>query len=216
MGSAVGVAQHLISKAPAQGGFRTLVTGESDDIDASNEALDIVQSLRSQGRQVVLVDWTVEGRGLAQRIGVGQGPGLADLLMGQASFEDVVHRLPNSDAHFISAGATESLTPEAIDADQLNLVLDALDEAYDHIVVAGPHEHARLLFEILQGRFDAGVIVAEAKKRVSVIQDPPGTLLGYEVTDIEIMRFERAAAPSGLQRIMRSASKGGNEIQPGA
>ncbi len=39
-----------------------------------------------------------------------------------------------------------------IDPDQMNLILDALDEAYDHIVVVGRHDEARKLFEAIEGR----------------------------------------------------------------
>jgi hypothetical protein len=92
------------------------------------------------------------------------------------------------------------------DAEQINLVLDALDEAYDHIVVVGRHGDARQLFEIIEGRFDAGIVVAESRSRAPVLEDPAGTFLGFEVAEIDVIRYERAAqAPSGMnQRIARA------------
>ena len=109
------------------------------------------------------------------------------------------------------------MTPQVdIEPDQLNLVLDALDEAYDHIIVAGGQEDARFLFEAIQGRFDAGVLVADGKKRISVLEDPAGTFLGFEVSDIDVIRFERPVSKPGRQisaSCERPASNGG-EARP--
>ena len=63
--------------------------------------------------------------------------------------------------------------------------------------------------------FDAGVLVADDKKRVSVLKDPPGTFLGFEVADIDVIRFERAGiAPAANQRIQRVTAKNGGEARP--
>ena len=91
--------------------------------------------------------------------------------------------------------------------DQLNLVLDALDEAYAHIVVVGEQDSVRHLFETIQGRFDAGVIVSSSAN--SVLRDPPGTLLGFEVAEIEIIRLEvEGTQNESFQRRFRGVSAG--------
>ena len=80
-----------------------------------------------------------------------------ELLKGNASFADVVRWIPETQVHFIPSGWAFAEGPEGLDADQLNLILDALDEAYDQIIVVGQYENARVLFEAIQGRFDAGI-----------------------------------------------------------
>jgi polysaccharide biosynthesis transport protein len=82
-------------------------------------------------------------------------------------------------------------------------VLDALDEAYAHIVVVGDYSAVRVLFEVIQGRFDAGVMVADASQPAATLRDPPGTFLGFEVADIELIRFEPedAAKVSPVRRL---------------
>ena len=171
--------------------------------------IELVQELSDRGLAAILVDWSPDGSGLASKLGLSRTPGISELLAGAAKFEDVVQRLQDSDAHVIAAGAAQQYSPEGPDPDQLNLVLDALDEAYAHIVVVGPHDAARLLFEAIEGRFDAGITVSDGKRRVTVIQDPPGTFLGYEVADIEIIRYERkdSGALAG-QRIIRTGISG--------
>ena len=206
--------RRLRDNALPDGGHRTIITGETLAIDASVEAIDLVKGLADGGAHVILIDWSPSGRGIGAVAGTPAGRGLTELIQGDVSFEDVVKRLPGSAVHFISCGAP--LDETEIEPDQLNLVLDALDEAYDHIVVTGAHADARDLFEAIQGRFDAGVVVADAKKRSSVIEDPAGTFLGFEVADIDVIRFERTAAAAAPvnQRILRATQRGGSEVRP--
>lgn len=209
------VAEHLQNHVPSAGGCRTLVVGETSAIDAGPEATALARELSAQGHAVIVVDWSPDGSGLAQKLGLARTPGMTELLGGQAKFEDVVQRLPDSESHVIASGAAQPYDNEGPDPDQLNLILDALDEAYAHIIVVGPHDAARSLFESIEGRFDAGITVFEGRRRVSVIQDPPGTFLGYEVADIELIRLERKDIAGGAaQRIVRGAGGGATEIQP--
>jgi polysaccharide biosynthesis transport protein len=209
-----GLVRRLSAKRSAEGGHRTLITGETASIEPGIEAIDLAKGLANTGATVVLVDWSPSGRGISEMAGSTGTRGLTELLLGDVSFDEVVNRVPSSSVHFIGCGAPLDAAADDIDPDQLNLVLDALDEAYDHIVVTGSHQDARFLFEAIQGRFDAGVLVADAKKRASVLDDPAGTFLGFEVADIDVIRFERsAAAPVPNQRILRATQKNGGEAR---
>jgi polysaccharide biosynthesis transport protein len=207
--------QRLVSKRQAEGGHRTILTGETTQIDPGVEAIDLAKALSETGATVVLVDWSPSGKGISKVAGVSNARGLTELLLGDVSFDDAVNRLPSSSVHFIGSGAPLDETDVDIEPDQLNLVLDALDEAYDHIIVVGGQDDARFLFEAIQGRFDAGVLIADAKKRASVLDDPAGTFLGFEVADIDVIRFERSAQPQAVgQRIVRATRANGGEVRP--
>lgn len=216
--SITSLARRIALRRPESGGHRTIICGETGAINAAQEAIALGKSLSEGATQVVIVDWAPAGHGIAPVAGVAEGRGLTELLVGEAGFEEVVKKIPGSAAHFIGCGSP--LDNADVEADQLNLVLDALDEAYDYIIVAGTNEDARLLFEAIQGRFDAGVIVSEAKKRSSLldepaIRDPEGTFLGFEVSDIDVIRFERTptqVAPTN-QRIMRATRPNGGEAR---
>jgi len=210
------LAARLATLMPGNGGYRALVVGETNSVDAAAEAGQLARALASAGRNVILVDWALDGAGMAVGLGVQRTPGLTDLLQGAASFEDVIRRDPQSEVHVLASGGAMATDDADVDPDQLNLVLDALDEAYDVILVAGRHEPVRELFELIQGRFDAGITVSEARKRQSVLQDPPGTLLGFEVTDIHVLHYERrAATASTVQRLLRGAGRGPAELRAG-
>lgn len=204
IGSVPALARRIVSNAMSSG-YRTIVAGESEMVTVAGVAAELVKALSEEGQTAILIDWSPEGEGVGAAEGLGDGPGIGELLAGTATFEDVVRRMTHSEAHIISSGELD--TDGDSDPDRLNLVLDALDEAYDHIVVAGRHEAARTLFEVIQGRFDAGVLIADANRHMSVLQDPAGTFLGFEVADIDLIRFERSGkGVTPGQRLLRGGA----------
>ena len=209
------LAYQLVSHPQDIGGFRALMTGATDQIDAATEAIELVKAMAEAGADVMLVDWSPEGHGIAERMGADPHAGLNELLQGKAKFEDVVTRVPASGAHFIPAGTAVLDRDTLLDPDQLNLTLDALDTAYDHIVVVARNDVARALFEAILGRFDAGIIVSEPARR-STAADVPGSFLGFEVADIALFRLERPKSNQlARERLARFAGRGGLEARAG-
>jgi tyrosine-protein kinase Etk/Wzc len=154
-------------------------------------ALSVANHLARSARPTLLIDWSLEGIGMARELGLPNAPGFIELLKGKASFGDVVRWVPGTEVHIIPSGWAFAEGPDGLDADQLNLLLDALDEAYDQILVVGRYEAARTIFEAIQGRFDAGIVACEQNDRPRPLDDPPDTFLGFEVKDIDLIRFEQ-------------------------
>lgn len=200
-----GIADYLAAKRLPQGGHRTLITGDGAATGYALDALGLARTIAEKSASVVLVNWSTTGQGIEAEAGIPAGPGLIELLTGEIKFDEAVRRLPHGNVHFIGCGAPLETTKAEIDPDLLNLILDALDEAYDHIVVVGAHDDARLLFEVIQGRFDAGITIVDKKRRVPVLEDPAGSFLGFEVTDFDIIRYERDAAQARSREPMASA-----------
>ena len=200
-------ARHIAAVAAERRGYRTLLVG--DGIDGAGEARDFASSLAASGRRCVLIDWSRNGKGIATALGLSAQPGINDLLGGRATFDDVIVRLPDSDAHVIASGApVAGSTP--LDPDWVSLVLDALDETYDHVVVAARLDEARALFEAIEGRFDAGIVMSERRAQGTNINAAPGVFLGFEVTEIYVVQMDlaqRNAMPARkLKRAKRQAS----------
>ncbi|MGE0699356.1 MAG: GumC family protein [Hyphomicrobiaceae bacterium] len=187
------VVRRLVGNSAGQNGYRTLVVGEAGGMDVREEATDIAAGLAAAGRQVVLVDWSPDGRGMAEALGIAPSPGFSELLAGTASFEDVIRSLPDGDVHVLPGGGPLLGGVESLQPDRLNLLLDALDEAYADIVITGSHAAVRDFFRLIEGRIDAGVVVAG--QRVSDGEEP-GRLLGFEVTEIDVIRLDAGRAPA--------------------
>ncbi len=184
-------ASHLISEAPVDGGVRLLITGASDAIDPRDEAIDLVAELSDAGSRVLLVDWSLEGQRLHPDIDIGDAASLVDVISGHSEFDDILVTLPDNNVHYVYSTAKPARN-ELLDEEGLNLVLDALDEAYDHVIVVGCYNDARALFEAIQGRFDAGMTIAEAS--VGTPFSNHDTFLGFDVADIEIVHYVRSVA----------------------
>lgn len=198
-------ARHLAGRAKGRKGYRTLLV--ADRMDGAAEARDLASTLAVAGRRCVLVDWSRDGRGVAAKLGAATRPGMNDLLDGRASFDDVIARLPGSDAHFIAAGGAPADPARPLDTDWINLVLDALDEAYDHIVVVGQMDEARSLFEAIEGRFDAGIMMSDRRDQGTTINAGPGVFLGFEVTEIYIVQMDLAQRRSTTARRLKRARR---------
>jgi succinoglycan biosynthesis transport protein ExoP len=99
----------------------------------------------------------------------------------------VITRLADSEAHVIAAGSSVAGTAAAMDKDRVNMLLDALDDAYDHVVITGRRAAVRDLFTTIEGRIDAGVVIADGAGGPT-----HGNFLGFNVADLEIFRYELA------------------------
>lgn len=187
------VAAHVAAQHGGGGGHRSLVAPAAPGYDASSEAIALATKLAASGERVILVDWSPRTDGLARKLNVGTRPGITELLRGDATFEDVIRKLAGREVHFIAGGVNLDTHELNFDENHLNLVLDALDEAYSHIVVHGSHQDATQLFELIQGRFDSALTVAPHSDNLALTRDEAGTFLGFEVADLDIIRFERDA-----------------------
>jgi polysaccharide biosynthesis transport protein len=196
------VADHLIARDGGEASCRTLVAGDRPGVDGAAEALALAKALGMSGKSVVLVDWAHAGSDLAAMTGGVAGPGLAQLIHGDAAFEDVIQKLADTDAHFVPAGDAPADASLVFDADRANLVLDALDEAYEHIIVYGAHETAHDLFEATQGRFDLGVSVSQG----AAVANGAGTsFLGFDVADMDVAHIQQRV-PSPINATSRRIS----------
>jgi len=175
-------------------GFRTLIADTGDGRALAHHAANLAAALTAQGGQSLLIDWAPDGKGIAAELSAMRSPGFSELLDGASAFADVVRRVPGSRTHMIASGSALAAGVDGLDADQLNLVLDALDEAYDHIIVVSRYDAARLLFETVQGRFDAGITLFSEGMAPGDDELRPGRFLGYDVTDIELVGFTPGSA----------------------
>lgn len=196
MVASVGVAaRHLRAKVRPDRGYRTLITAMEPGVDTRHRGAELARLLASPRVRTVLIDWSMDGRGIAEALGAHASPGVAELLHGTASLEQVIQALPSPAAmHFIASGV-DGLSETALDPDQANIVLDAIDDVYDHVVFVGEYDALKTLFALIEGRFDT-VVEIEAPDRSGIVRSAPGTLFGHPVSEIEVLRLGPIAGAS--------------------
>ncbi|MCK0208586.1 lipopolysaccharide biosynthesis protein [Starkeya koreensis] len=116
-----------------------VVTGPSPDEGIARCAVALGRALSSTAdRRVVLVCLEMSSPTLDALAGDPRAPGLTDLLFGVASFSDAIHRENGSRCHVIPPGRGAREAAGLIAADRLPLILTALTQTYDHVIVAAP------------------------------------------------------------------------------
>lgn len=173
-------------------GTRTLLAGGTDSVSLAAEASAVGRALTEKGAAVMLIDWSMDGSGISEPLGEPAWPGFAELLDGKVGFEDIVRALADSDVQLIPSGQWADADPQSMDAASLNFALDALDDVYEHIIVVAQMEPARDLFEAIEGRFDAGVLLRDGSQFARRPAEPPGTFLGFEVDGIALFTLDTA------------------------
>lgn len=211
-GDVSSVVERLLANSGGQDGYRSIVVGKDNTIDARTEATAIAKGISASGRRVVLVDWSLDGQGISDGLGVASAPGFTELMAGTATFEDVIRTLPEGDVHLVPCGRATTAGSAELEANRLNLLLDALDEAYSDVVITGRHDAIRDLFLAIEGRVDAGVLVVrELGESDGTSEATAQRFLGFDVTEIDVMvlataRGVGAAARSGMRRGTRSSA----------
>ena len=195
--SPAAAADRVLFLPTTEHGCRIMVAGEAPGINATAEALGLAENLSHAGRRVVVVRWSLAGGTITGGRTVPGLVGINDLIEGRATFEEIISRLPGSRAHAIAAGSPVADSRAVLDLDRLGLVLDTPDEVYDFIVLVSEHEEARTLFATIEGRFDACLSVGAADHTPGALAAEVDRFLGFEVTDIHVMRLvrKRPAAP---------------------
>lgn len=188
-----------------QSGTRTLIAGSADVFTLANETAAISSRLAEKGRSVIIVDWSLNGGGIAEPLGLPSWPGFNELADGRARFEDVVSAVDGGDVHIIPCGKPRTNPSEPLDADNINFLLDALDDVYEHIVVIARNEAARRLFEAIQGRFDCGVTLVSDEAQAVKLGDDGAKFLGFDVEGISLFTLEPSEVrPRSRQKIARA------------
>ncbi len=128
-------------------------------LDTAAVSVGLARGLAGQGCRVILLDASDDAGHINQVAMLDPGPGVSELLAGQATFSDVIVRDHVSPAHIIGSG----LGPYLAQPGKMKPVLDALDHAYDIILVhngstrfPAVQDHSALTF------CDAGFVVATA------------------------------------------------------
>lgn len=109
--------------------------GEGKSITAANLALTMAQEFQ---RRVVLVDADFRGSSLHALFGLEGVPGLADVLAGDATLDDVMVYMPDYRLTLIPAGRTPQFPTELLASSAMRRAIDSLRDRFDRTIVDTP------------------------------------------------------------------------------
>jgi polysaccharide biosynthesis transport protein len=114
------------------------VSAEFSAVDLCVMTVALARQSASQGARVIVVDATEAPSAFEPMFGTpNDGPGLAELLQGRAEFKDIICKDTGSQAQFLRGGHDRQGASRFIPSERFGLVLDALEGAYDLVLVHG-------------------------------------------------------------------------------
>jgi polysaccharide biosynthesis transport protein len=125
------LAEELRSAGEAARKVAILGTGHSESITLT--ALTLARLL-ARNAKVVVVDLSASSPAFAAVSADPMAPGLAELMLGEASFAQVITRDRLSRAHLVTAGR-QGADRSLLQSPRLALALDALLRVYDHVLL---------------------------------------------------------------------------------
>jgi capsular exopolysaccharide synthesis family protein len=109
--------------------------GDGKSITAANLALTMAQEFQ---RRVVLVDADFRDPAIHQLFGLDDAPGLAELLAGEATIDDVMVYMPDYRLTVIPAGRTPHFPTELLGSTAMRRVVDTLRGRFDRVLFDTP------------------------------------------------------------------------------
>ncbi len=112
-----------------------VVVTRAGSVASSELAFDLGKQLSEDNAHVLFVDLDAEA-GVSRKAGVRAGIG--DLLLGNATFSAAIERDPHSRVHILGTGRVMPDMAAILSADRLAIVLGAVAQSYDHVIIATP------------------------------------------------------------------------------
>jgi uncharacterized protein involved in exopolysaccharide biosynthesis len=115
-----------------------VVTRAKKEVMSGRIAVHLARDLAATGARVLLLDIDPESSPSAALIPNPRALGLSDLLAKAAGFSEVIQRESSSTLHVIPHGYDVGDSAQLLSADRLSVVLGALAQTYEYVIVAAP------------------------------------------------------------------------------
>ncbi len=130
------LSQKLEDERRSGGSKLTMWTSSPDAAeDRAVIVANLARSLALAGTKTVVLDADFTSQDLSQAFRLENGPGLADLISGNASFAEAIAKDQLSGVHVLRRGSGGAAARELLEHQRVGYILDALDHAYDVVLV---------------------------------------------------------------------------------
>ena len=171
-----------------------VVTPADAEGSAAEVALELARELGQRGGKILLLNLDVNANVISNLAADPRVPGLADLIFGVAHFSEVIQRDLASRVHLIPVGRGIRDTAALLAGERLAIVLGAVSQTYDHVIVAAPlltqmPEAARL------SRFARGALLVAAEGRENAGTAASDTLAKRGFVNVAVVSVAPEAVP---------------------
>jgi uncharacterized protein involved in exopolysaccharide biosynthesis/Mrp family chromosome partitioning ATPase len=166
--------------------------------DGSTAAVMLARAIAEMGRKIILIDMTGSALPTKLMAETPSLPGITDLLTGEAAFADTIHGDRLSDAHILPHG-TANAKRAMRGADRLSMVIDALANAYDLVLVeCGPADIAGVGRLARKGQ--AEIVLSAADATAEQIEETAGAFIDAGYEDVVLLIGKAGSNPPSAGR----------------
>jgi uncharacterized protein involved in exopolysaccharide biosynthesis len=172
------LARQLASMPSGPGALRIVMTGAAEGLETRGVASELASTISSFGRRVIAVD-------VGGGVGHDAKPGLAELLTGEATFAQAIHRDPGSRVHLVPRGGQGFASLDVSAQGRLGVVLEALALTYDFVILTAPSGAGRA--DLFASHCGAAVLISNAGASDFVTVDAHERLRGAGIEDVVVL-----------------------------
>jgi capsular exopolysaccharide synthesis family protein len=167
------------------------VKGEGKSLSAVNLAICLAEA---PGTRVCLLDTDFRAPRVQDLLGLGEGPGLSELLLDEADLNSsVLLETRVRDLHVIRAGRLPRNPAELLGSERIKNLLDVLKTDFTHVLCDTPPVNPYTDAAVLGARMDGVILVVrmnatereQAEKAKHVLERAGANVLGLFITDAE-------------------------------
>ncbi|MHB1845914.1 MAG: CpsD/CapB family tyrosine-protein kinase, partial [Deltaproteobacteria bacterium] len=159
-----------LERLSEQHGLRCIAVASASSGDGrTTTALNLaLTAARSGDRRVILVECDLRHPCLERLLGLPEGPGLADLLDGEAEIESCVRRLARPALHAITAGRRADEAEVDLDGRRLKALIALLKHKLDEIYLDMPPLLESADASVVASTADAALLVLRPRRSLAM------------------------------------------------
>lgn len=150
-----------------------MISSPAPGMGKSFVSVNLASLLASIKKRVLVIDADLRNGRLHEAYGTERGPGLSELMAGEASLGDVIVTLPKVGVDFIPRGRNITSPAEQLALGNLDQLLEEMKDFYNHIVIDSPP---------ILGATDAAIIGKSADATFLVVKEGRYTAQELEVS----------------------------------
>jgi tyrosine-protein kinase Etk/Wzc len=165
-----------------------MITGSSPGVGKSFISSNFADVLSKSGQRVLLIDADLRKGHLEGCFGFSREPGLSDVLVGKASFEQAVHDMTEVEGlSFLSTGTLPPNPSELLMSQAFTDFLDTSSEKYDLVLIDTPPILAATDAAIIGER--AGIVFMVIRASVNTTREIEQALASFQHTGVRVDGF---------------------------
>jgi polysaccharide biosynthesis transport protein len=115
-----------------------LFTSSQPNEGKTTTTINTAMSIAQLGKSVLIIDCDLRTPRISDELGIKPGPGLSEYLLGKAELNNVIQKYKKQNLSVLPSGSIPEKPAELISSQRMKVLLAAVYQHYDHIIIDSP------------------------------------------------------------------------------